>query len=453
VVMSTPPPPPRPPGPPGRPLVGNLLEFRKDLLGFAMKAAREYGDVVHYRFGGQHVYMVRHPDLVREVLVTRQHDFAKGRGIQWAKQFLGEGLLTSEGAFHMRQRRLAQPAFHRQRTASYADVMARYAARTRDGWADGAVLEVDREMMALTLAVAAKTLFDAEVDSEVAEVAEDLTTIVEQFPRFALPYAAFIQRLPLPSNRRFRKACERLDRLVYRIIADRRKDPRDRGDLLSMLMAARDEEDGRGMSDLHLRDEVMTLLLAGHETTANALTWTWYLLSQNPEAEREMHAEVDALGGRLPTFEDLPRLGHTERVLAESMRLFPPAWGMGRRVVREVEIGGYRLPAGSLVALYTYVVHRDPRFWPDPERFDPGRFTAEQKAARPKFAYFPFGGGARQCIGEPFAWMEGVLLLATLAQRFRLRLVPGHRVVPQALITLRPRHGMRMVAEERHPAV
>jgi cytochrome P450 len=442
--------PVRPPGPPGAPVVGHLLQFRRDILRFVERTAGGYGDVVYYRFGPQEVFMVRHPDLVKEVLVTRQHDFVKGRGIQWAKLFLGDGLLTSEGAFHTRQRRLAAPAFHRHRIGAYADVMAHFAERTRSGWTHGAEMDVDREMMALTLAIAAKTLFDADVDSEVASVAESLTTVVEQFPRFALPFAAYIQRLPLPSNRRFRRAAARLDKTVYRIIAARRNDPRDRGDLLSMLMAARDEEgDGRGMSDLQLRDEVMTLLLAGHETTANALIWTWYLLSQNPEPERRMHEEIDALGDGLPGMDDLPRLAYTERVLAESMRLFPPAWGVGRRVIREVTIGGYTLPVGAAVGLYSWVLHRDARFWPDPERFDPERFTPEAKAARPKFAYFPFGGGARQCIGESFAWMEGVLILATIAQRWRLRLVPGHRVEPQALITLRARYGMRMIAERR----
>lgn len=309
-------------------------------------------------------------------------------------------------------------------------------------------------MMALTMAIVGKTLFDADVAGEAEEIGASLTTVVSFFPRFTLPFAGLLQSLPLPSNRRFEKARARLDATIYRLIAERRASGEDRGDLLSMLMAARDEEgDGTGMSDLHLRDELMTLFLAGHETTANALVWTFLLLSQNPEAERRLHAEIDeALAGRAAGPEDLPRLGYVERVFAESMRLFPPAWGLGRRALQEVEIGGYLLPRGSHVATAPWVVHRDPRFWPDPLRFDPDRFLPEARVSRPKFAYFPFGGGARQCIGEPFAWMEGVLIVATLAQKWRLRLAPGQVVEPQALITLRPRHGMRMVPEARHAA-
>jgi cytochrome P450 len=306
-------------------------------------------------------------------------------------------------------------------------------------------------MNALTLAVASKTLFDADVEGEAAEIGEALTDILALFPRFSLPFASLLHRLPLPSTRRFERARERLDVLVYRLIRERRQSGADRGDLLSMLLMSQDHEgDGTGMTDVQLRDEVMTLLLAGHETTANALTWTWYVLSQNPAAEGQLHAELDAvLGTRLPTFEDLPSLRYAERVLAESMRLYPPAWAMGRRALKDFEVGGYVIPAGWLVSMSPWVTHRDPRWYPDPLVFDPERWTPEAKAARPKFSYFPFGGGARQCIGEPFAWMEGVLLVATIAQRWRMRLDPAQRVDPQPLITLRPRYGMRMVVERR----
>jgi cytochrome P450 len=275
--------------------------------------------------------------------------------------------------------------------------------------------------------------------------------IIGLFPRFALPFATVLNRLPLPANARFARAVALLDGIVYRIIAERRASGEDRGDLLSMLMAADDVEgDGTRMTDRQLRDEVMTILLAGHETTANALTWTWYLLARNPSAGERLHEEVDrALGGRPPGAADLPALGYVERVFAESMRLYPPAWGLGRRALADHEVGGYTVPAGGLVAMSPYVVQRDPRWWPDPERFDPDRFLPEARAARPRFAYFPFGGGARQCIGESFAWMEGVLLLSALAQRWSFRLAPGPPVEPQALITLRPRHGIRMRAEAR----
>ncbi|HEV7499276.1 MAG TPA: cytochrome P450, partial [Vicinamibacteria bacterium] len=381
--------------------------------------------------------------------VTRQHDFSKSRALQWAKLFLGEGLLTSEGEFHTRQRRLAQPAFHRQRIGGYGADMVRRAASAREGWRAGEVLDVDAEMMRLTLAVVSSTLFGIDVATKAEDVREDLAALISLFPRFSLPFFGLIQRLPLPSNARFDRAVGRLDALVNGLIAERRRDRIDRGDLLSMLLLAQDEEgDGGGMSDRQLRDEVMTLLLAGHETTSNALTWTWYLLSQHAEVEGRWRDELrTVLDGRLPSFEDLPALPYTEKVLAESMRLFPPAWGIGRRALRDVELGGFVVPAGTVVALAPNVVHRDVRFWAQPDVFDPERFTPEAKAARPRFAYFPFGGGARSCIGEPFAWMEGVLLLATLGQRWKLRLFPGHRVEPQALITLRPRYGMRMIAE------
>jgi cytochrome P450 len=440
-----------PPGPPGLPLLGSLLDTRRDPLGFFARMSDEYGDCVRIRVGGNLVYFFRHPEQIKDVLVTQQHTFMKGRGIQWAKHFLGEGLLTSEGEFHTRQRRLSQPAFHRQRILSYGATMAEHAARTRDRWKDGDVVELSHEMMQLTMAIVAKTLFDADVAGEATEIGRALTAIVELFPRFNLPFANLVAMLPLASNRRFRAAKALLDATIYRVIRERRKTGGDRGDLLSMLLTATDEEgDGTGMTDLQLRDELMTLFLAGHETTANALVWTFYLLSQNPEPERRLHAELDVvLGGRLPTADDLKRLPYTEQVFAEAMRLYPPAWGIGRKALHDVEIGGYLVPAAAFVVMSQYVTHRDARFFPDPLRFDPDRFAPEARAARPRFAYFPFGGGARNCIGEPFAWMEGSLVLATLAQRWRLRLVPGQRVEPQPLITLRSRYGLRMTATSR----
>jgi cytochrome P450 len=439
-----------PDGPMGAPLLGHMLAFRRDPLAFLLRLAREYpGELVRFRQGPRTVYLVKHPDLIKEVLVTRQHEFTKSRALQWAKLFLGEGLLTSEGEFHTRQRRLAQPAFHRQRIAGYGEEMVALAVEARERWRPGQTLDLDAEMMRLTLSVAARTLFGVDVAAVAGDVRRDVATILALFPRFSLPFFGLIQKLPLPSNARFDRAVARLDGLVYRLIAERRADPAPRRDLLSMLLGAQDEEaDGAGMTDRQLRDEVMTLLLAGHETTSNALTWTFYLLSQNPGAEARWREELrSVLGERLPTAEDLPALSGTERVLAESMRLYPPAWGIGRRAAHDLVLGGYPVPAETILALPPYVVHRDERFWPDPLRFLPERFTPEARAARPKFAYMPFGGGARSCIGEPFAWMEGVLLLATIGQRWRLRLVPGHLVEPLALMTLRPRHGMKMTAE------
>jgi cytochrome P450 len=295
-------------------------------------------------------------------------------------------------------------------------------------------------------------LFDADVEDEAAEIGEAITTAFESFNvGFFLPFGQILQRLPLPATIRFRKARARLDATIYRLIDERRRTPTDRGDLLSMLLVAQDTEgDGGGMSDIQLRDEAMTIFLAGHETTANALTWTLYLLSQHPDVEARVHAEVDAaLGDRLPAADDLALLPYTRMVLAESMRLYPPAWIVGRRALAPFEAAGYTIPARSIVLACQYVMHRDPRWFPDPERFDPERFAPDRHADRPRFAYFPFGGGPRVCIGEQFAWMEGVLALATIAQRWRLRLVPGHAVALQPIITLRPKFGMRMTVERR----
>jgi cytochrome P450 len=440
-----------PPGP--KPIVpgANLFALRRDPIGFLMKLAKEYGDLAYFKLGQQPVFLVNNPDYIRDVLVTHNKNFMKGEGLQRAKRLLGEGLLTSEGEFHLRQRRLAQPAFHRQRIAGYAATMVEYAARMRDEWRPGETRDVAREMMRLTLAIAGKTLFDAEVEGEADEIGTALTTTFEMFNRVMMPFAQVLDRLPLPSVKRFQRAKERLDATIYRIINERRASGEDRGDLLSMLIAARDVEgDGSGMTDEQLRDEAMTIFLAGHETTANALTWTWYLLSQHPEVEARFHAEVDeVLNGGLPSAEDFPRLRYTEMVLAESMRMYPPAWTIGRRALGDYSLGGYVIPARSILLTSQYVTHHDPRYFPEPFRFDPERWTPEAKESRPKFSYFPFGGGPRVCIGESFAWMEGALVLATMAQKWRLLLAPGHQVELQPLVTLRPKHGMKMIFERR----
>lgn len=430
----------------------DLLAFRRDPLKFLTRIAREHGDIVHFRMGPQHVLMLNHPDLIKDALVTRADHFHKGRALQRAKRLLGEGLLTSEGEHHRRQRRLAQPAFHRKRVESYGAVMVDYAALTASRWHDGETLDITHEMMRLTLSIVGKTLFDTEVESEADEVGVALTQILELFQMLLLPYSEYLERLPLPANRRFLRARAKLDSVIYRIINERRASGEDRGDLLSMLLLAQDEEgDTGGMTDEQLRDEVLTIFLAGHETTANALSWTWYLLSQNPEAEAKLHAELDAVleGGRMPTVEDLPGLRYTEMVLAESMRLYPPAWVVGRLAIKDYAVGNYVAEEGTLILISQYVMHRDPRFFPDPLRFDPERFAPEAKEARPAYAYFPFGGGARRCIGEGFAWMEGTLLIAAIARRWRMRLIPNHGVVAHPRITLRPKHGIMMRLEER----
>lgn len=440
-----------PPGPPSKFWGLSFLSFRKDPIGFLSDAAQRYGNLVGFRFGPQWAVLVNDPDLIKDVLVTHDQSFGKGRGLQRAKRLLGEGLLTSEGSFHRRQRRLAQPAFHRQRVQGYGTVMTHYADQLRQSWKEGSTLDIDHEMTRLTLAIVAKTLFDADVTREAEAIGQALTTTMESWRQLMLPFSELLEKLPLPSMRRFREGRARLDATIYRIIGERRADPTDRGDLLSMLMAAQDSEgDGGSMSNLQLRDELMTLFLAGHETTANALTWTWFLLSQHPQVEGRLHEELDrALSGRLPHADDLPQLIYTEKVVAESMRLYPPAWIIGRRTLGEYEISSYRLPANTLMLMSPFIMHRDDRYYPEPLRFDPERWTPEAKATRPKFSYFPFGGGSRQCIGEAFAWMEGVLLVATLAQRWRLRLLPGHPVATRPLVTLRPKFGMKMTVERR----
>ena len=416
-----------------------------------MESARLYGDLPYFRLGPYHAYLVNHPDLVREVLVTNQGNFTKSRALQRGKVLLGEGLLTSEGQFHLRQRRLVQPAFHRERLQGYAAVMSDYAVRLRDRWQAGTTLDISDEMMRLTLSIVGKTLFSADVEAEAPEIGEALTTVLKMFRMLMMPFSEYIEKLPLPSIRRFEKARARLDQTIYKLIHDRRESGRDAGDLLSMLLLAQDEEDGGGsMTDTQVRDEALTLFLAGHETTANALTWTWYLLSQNPDCEARLHQELDSvLQGRAAEMPDLPQLRYTEMVFAEAMRLYPPAWAIGRMSKASFELGGIPIAAKSICIVSPYVTQRDPRWFPDPERFDPERWTQEARDARPKFSYFPFGGGARLCIGERFAWMEGAIVLATLAQRWKLKLDPSQRVKPLPLITLRSKYGMRMLLEAR----
>ena len=440
-----------PPSIKGKPVLGSLLEFRRDPLGFIMDLAHNHGDVVHFLLGSNHIYLVTNPEYIKNVLVTDNKNFIKSRGLQMAKRFLGEGLLTSEGEFHRRQRRLAQPAFHRQRINTYAEVMVGCGEQMRDRWQAGETLDIWKEMMRVTLAIVGKTLFDASVESEAKEIGEALSSVMKLFDRITMPFANLLNKLPLPSNFQFQKASQRLDATIYRIINERRASGEDRGDLLSMLLLAQDEEgDGTGMTDLQLRDEAMTIFLAGHETTANALTWTWYLLSEHADVRAKLEAEIDSvLEGRLPIADDARRLPYTEKVFAESMRLYPPAWTMGREALSDYRIGEYIAPAGSIIIMSPYVVHHNPLYYPEPFKFDPERWTPEAEAVRPKFAYFPFGGGPRVCIGEQFAWMEGVLLIATFAQKWRMHLAPDHPVEPKPMITLRPKYGMKMTLEPR----
>jgi cytochrome P450 len=440
-----------PPGPKRGLPFSSLIAYRRGPLPYFQNLAQRYGDLSFFRIGPQEAFFLNHPDLIKDVLVTNNQNFMKGLVLQRAKRLLGEGLLTSEGEFHRRQRRLAQPAFHRQRIASYADVMVDYALRTSNRWQDGARLDISIEMMRLTLGIVGKTLFDADVESESGEVGEAMTVVMELFDTLTLPFFELLSKLPLPQLRRFDAARTKLDRIIFNLVEDRRRSGVDRGDLLSMLLLAQDEEgDGGQMTDQQLRDELMTIFLAGHETTANALTWTWYLLSRHPEIEAKLHEELSrVLGSRTPGFADVAQLSYTEMVLSESMRLYPPAWAIGRLSTVDCEIGGYPVPKRSLVIMSQYVTHRDERYFTDPLTFDPERWRPELRETRPQFAYFPFGGGPRRCIGEGFAWMEGILVLATLAQQWKLHLVPHHPVAMKPVVTLRPKHGMKMTVERR----
>ena len=437
------------PGPPQVFPGQHLIAMRRDPLQFLPRLAQEYGDLAHLKFGSQDLFLVSHPDQIRDILVTHSRQFKKGKGLEGAKRLLGEGLLTSEGDFHLRQRRLAQPAFHRDRVAGYADIMVESAEQLSARWTRGSEVDMAREMSRLTMTIVGRTLFGSEVEGEAEEIVEAIASTLTMFNHVFLPFAELLDRLPFGPGPRFRKARGRLDQTIYRMINEHRATGRDRGDLLSMLIMARDDEDhGARMTDEQIRDEAITIFLAGHETTALALTWTWYLLSQYPAVESRVHRELaEVLGNRRATLADWPRLKYTEMVLAESMRLYPPVWILGRRALSDYELGEYRIPERAILLTSQWVVNHDERWYSDPFRFDPERWTPEARAARPKFSYFPFGGGPRICVGETFAWVEAGLVLATLARQWRPRLVPGQEIVPRPSITLRPRNGIRMTLE------
>lgn len=439
-----------PPGPSALSAITHFRRVRRDPRTYFAWLRDTYGDVAMARIGPRRICVLGDPELVREVLVNHQRTVTKTRALRRAALLLGDGLLTSEGEEWRMRRRLVQPAFHRERIAEYATAMVSLAEQRRDAWRDGDAIDAHAEMMSLTLAIAGETLFGARVEHEATEIAQALETAMSMFRRMTMPLSELLDRLPLPANRRFAAARARLDATVHRMIAERRANPRDTGDVLSTLLLAQDEGDGTGMSDGQVRDEVLTLFLAGHETTANALAWTWYLLARNPDAERALHEEVDAvLSDGAPTATDLERLPYTRAVLAESMRLYPPAWVVGRETHAPITLAGYDIPVGTMVFMSQWLIHRDARWFPEPLAFRPERWTPELESSLPRMAYFPFGGGPRKCIGESFAWMEGVLVLATLARRWRVRVPSGVEIQPRALITLRPVGGVPAILERR----
>jgi cytochrome P450 len=439
------------PGPEERFPFEGLLAFWRDPTGSLVRLAGRYGDVSRFRFGLYDEYLLVHPEHIQRVLVGEHRAFTKGRALTEAKRILGEGLLTSEDEFHQRQRRLMQPLFVPGRTGAYGEAMVDTGERAAARWRCGDELDVHAEMSRLTLSIVGRTLFDADIEAEATEIGRALTESIQMLNRFMLPFSGLLERLPTSTAKRLRRARARLDATIYALIAERRASGCDGGDLLSLLLQARDEGDrSTQMSDEQVRDEAMTIFLAGHETTAVALTWTWYLLAKSPRVEGQLHEELAReLDGRSPSVADLPRLPYTERVVAESMRLYPPAWVIGRRARVDVDLDGYRIPAGAIVILSPFVTHRDPRWYPEPLCFDPDRFAPQARALRPRYAYFPFGGGPRVCIGEGFALMEARLLLATLAQRVRLLLAPNQDVALQPRVTLRPRGGLPMSVIKR----
>ncbi len=454
----------RPSGPQGNFLLGSINQFSEDEPAFLLKSVKQYGDLVYFRLAHMHTYLLGHPDLIREVLVTQSDKFEKAPlDKQILGKFLGNGLLISDGEFHRRQRRLAQPAFHSKRIQNYAEVMVDYANQLMAGWNDETIVDVTEEMMQLTMLIVSKTLFDADDITGSADTAKIIDHAMNDFQAvsnrdyqrgFSLP-----SWIPTADNRLRNRAAADFNQVMDQIIAERRQTAvngqvADTGDLLSMLMLSVDE-DGEFMDDKQLRDEVATLFAAGHETTSNALSWTWYLLAQHPEIEAKLHEELDSvLAGRQPTLADLPNLPYSLQIIKESMRLYPPAWILnGRLTLEDAEIGGYTIPKGSTVFISPYVMHHLPQQFDEPETFKPERFTPEFEKSLPKFAYMPFGGGARVCIGNAFAMMEAQLILAAIAQRFRLELATEEPVQYKAQITLTPANGLKMRLVERKTAV
>ena len=444
-----------PPGPSGYPYVGVMPALQRDRLGLVISNFERYGDIIHMRGGPRHLYQINHPEDIQTVLVKAASKFHKSPVLKRVTgPILGQGLLTSEDDFHRQQRKLIQPAFHHQRIARYADVMVDYTAHMLDGWQHGAQIDIHYEMMALTMAIVAKTLFDADVTQATDTVGHAISFAIEDATLSMTRLLQMPRWVPTPLNQKRKANAELIQRTVMHMIEERRRTGEDKGDLLSMLLLAQDEDSGAGMADNQVRDEAMTLFLAGHETTANALTWTLYLLAQHPAVVARLTEELDSvLAGRLPTMDDLRDLRYTDQVIKESMRLYPPVWLTTRIALEDVELGGYVVPADSVVMMSPYVVHRHPSYWTQPDDFLPERFAPGWDDDLPKFAYFPFGGGPRICIGNAFASMEANLALATILQRWQVALVPGQTVEMEPLITLRPKNGLPMTVKQRQPEI
>lgn len=446
-------------------MVSRLLRgsaWRQNAADFLLETATRFGDVNHYRVLGREVYQINHPDLIADFFLRDAPNHHRNLVMQRGRDVLGHGLLTSEEPMHMRQRRLAQPAFLRERIAAYAEVIGDRALRTSRRWKDGKTTDIHPHMMELALEIVGKCLFDLDALEDVAAVASAVDAFMSFVPLSFLPFSQTIERMPLPAMRRLRAGKDHLDKLIYGMIAQRRANPDDRGDLLSMLLHATDPEDAQnadlqglpaqGMTDRQLHDECVTIILAGHETTANALSLALHLLSHHPEIQHRLAAEAtEVLGDRAPTAAEYARLPYATQVFAEALRLYPPVWVTARTCIAPYRIAGYTVPVGATVVAPQYAVHRDPRWFAEPDRFDPERFTPEAKAQRPRYAYFPFAGGSRQCIGEGLAWMEGTLCLAVLLRDWVIEPVPGSPAVPRIspAVSLRPKGGVTLRLKKR----
>ncbi len=446
-----------PPGPPEWPLVGQSFRYLFDLIPFLQRGAT-YGDLVTLSVKPALVYLVNHPELIQELFVTNHRSVGRGRMTDTLRYLLGYGLVTSDGPLHLRQRRLMQPQFHHRRIAGYAEIMTDFTRRHEGGWQDGARVDLAGEMSELTLHIVVKTLFDLELADTVRRIGaafEFSNNYIKTRDNQPPGLRRLFHRLPLPLSQRFKRGLAYLDETTYGLIEQRRRSGLDGNDLLSLLLNVRDEEADNPadavMTDQQVRDEVITLFAAGHETTAVALTWTWYLLATHPDIQARFHAELDTvLGGRAPTTDDLTNLPFTERILTESMRLYPPIWSTGRMTFDPITLGGYQIPAGAALVAPQLINQRDPRWFEDPLEFRPDRWTPEFREQLPRFAYYPFGGGPRLCIGEGFAWMEALLVLATLGQRWAMRHDPRHKIELLPLVSLRPKGGMPMYLERRN---
>jgi cytochrome P450 len=435
---------------PGLPIAGNIFEYARSPIGLLLRVHRELGDTAFFRMGVFPVLSIANPAHIETILVERADAFEKGLAYRFLRAILGNGLVTASNAVQRRQRKLVAPALAHRRVVAYAEAMVELAEAAQARWTKGGIIDVHQEMMQLTQIIVAKTLLHADVLPESAELSQAMTVANEWAGHEIAQLIAIPKFVPTPRNLKLAKAIRRLDSTIYRLIGERRASG-DQGDILSMLLLAKEEGGGEGMSDRQVRDEALTIFVAGHETTANAMTWTFYLLSRHPEVAGKLRAEVaQALGGRSPTYQDLGRMPYTLQVLKESMRLYPPVYAISRRAVRDVPVDDFVVKRGTILFINIYAMHRSPEIYPEPERFDPARFTPEIEKQRPRNAYLPFGVGPRNCIGAAFAMMEGHLLLATLAQRVNFELVPGQTIVEEPLVTLRPKTGIRMVVRRGH---